>query len=1035
MWRYTTRPRGYACLWSGQVKWPRRCSELTLSGKGAGVSQLSHNRSIYGPRLRLSALGLSILLMFLASGSLKAQFRATQWTTDTGLPQNSVRGIVQAPDGYIWVATLNGVARFDGVRFHVFDKSNSPGISSSRFVSMVSGADSDLWLNSEDNNVVRYHEGHFTTIGESAGIRPHSVGAVATNHHGGVWIESDQHVLHWIASKERFERESFSTDDLKFFPLRWVGTGFWAVRGSDLLTFSRGQLQSHALPKELSVDQIRGVAVGGDGAVWVGTQDGRIGRYQGGQLKLQSQPVLTSFQDPAKHDWKVQVAPTFERTLTFPSGGVNHGITYNFVIHDNEGNMWVGSENEGLFRIEKQSIQTISTAQGLASDNVYPVLHARDGDMWVGSWPAGLSRIHDGKVITALTEKDGLPGLITALAEDSTGNIWLGSHNGIRILSRGRLSTPAGLPKEKLPAVMVIHQRPDGVMLIGTPNGIYVLDGANSRWLTAKDGLATDDVRVIIDDHRGDTWIGGYGGLTRLHNGEFTRWTEVDGLPSNNIRSIIEDHAGDIWVGTYDGGIGWLRNGKWVVFNEDTGLHDNGAFQILEDNQDRFWISSNRGIYRVSRPELQAVADGRELRATSVAFGRPDGMLNAECNGGSWPAGAKDDRGVLWFPTQKGVAVVDPASVTSVATPPRVEIESASIENKPQTGIDHLTLHPGQTNLAIEYTALSFTRPEQISFRYKLDGMDENWNDVGPRRTAYYSHLPPGDYVFRVSARNGDGVASVHDSTMLVTVIPPFYRRWWFAALVTLAVLSIIWALWNYRVGQLKREQSAQQAFSRELIASQEGERRRIAAELHDSLGQRLIIINNLALFLLRPRKKVVSEEEKLQTIEEIRGEASQAIEETRAISYALRPFQLDRLGLTKAIQALTKTVSHASQIEIAADVDDIDDAFDEDLRINFYRIVQEALNNVVKHSGATRGSVTIRRMKSSLVLTVSDNGRGLPSEPRTASHGPGGFGLSGMRERATLLKGTMQIKSDPNVGTSLTIEFPIGVRQVSWAT
>jgi signal transduction histidine kinase len=289
--------------------------------------------------------------------------------------------------------------------------------------------------------------------------------------------------------------------------------------------------------------------------------------------------------------------------------------------------------------------------------------------------------------------------------------------------------------------------------------------------------------------------------------------------------------------------------------------------------------------------------------------------------------------------------------------------------------------------------------------------------------------------VFHVAARNGDGVASVQDSTMLVTVIPPFYRRWWFALLIFLAVLSIIWVLWNYRVGQLKKEQTAQQAFSQELIASQEGERRRIAAELHDSLGQRLIIINNLALFLLRPKGKVGSEEDRLQTLEEIRTEASQAIEETRAISYALRPFQLDRLGLTKAIQALTKTVARASQIELTAELDDIDDVFGEELRINFYRIVQEALNNVVKHSGATQGKVVVRRMKSSVVLTVSDNGKGLPSEPRSVSAGPGGFGLTGMRERATLLKGTMQIKSEAGVGTLLTIEFPVGVRQVSWAT
>jgi signal transduction histidine kinase/ligand-binding sensor domain-containing protein len=992
------------------------------------------NRSVQF-RQRCRAIVIAFLLSFATTLGLFAQYRATQWTADNGLPQNSVRGIVQAPDGYIWVATLNGVAKFDGIRFKVFDKSNTPGISSSRFVSMVAGAGDDLWLASEDGNIVRYHDGHFTTLGEGADVRPHSVGALTTDHHGGVWVESDRHVLHWNASSQTFEREPFSTDDLTFGALWWMGTGFWAARGNELLTFSRGQLRSDALPKTLTPNQIRGVAVGGDGAVWVGTQDARIGRYENGELKLQSTSFMTHFQDAEKREWKVEISPKFVRTLSFPSGGVDKGILYNIVIHDDEGNVWVGSETDGLFRLQKQSVQTISSVQGLANDNAYPVLHSRTGDMWVGTWPGGLSRIHDGKVVAAFTKRDGFPDLITALCEDNTGAIWIGSHSGVKVLSRGRLVVPPGLPKERLPVVLAIHQNRDGAMSLGTPNGIYVVDGSNPHWLTTKDGLATNDVRVIVEDRRGDTWIGGYGGLTRLHNGQFTRWTEAEGLPSNNIRSIVEDRSGDIWVGTYDGGIGWLRNGKWVVFNKENGLHDNGAFQILEDDNDRFWISSNSGIYRVGRSDLQAVADGRQSRVTSMAFGVADGMRSVECNGGLWPAGAKDDRGTLWFPTQKGVAVVDPVSVTTVAKPPRVLIESASIEDKPQTDIAHTVLHPGQTNLEIEYTALSYTRPEQISFRYKLDGMDETWQDVGPRRTAYYSHLPPGDYVFRVSARNGDGVTSVNDSTMLVTVIPPFYRRWWFAVLIMLAVFSILWGLWSYRIGQLKKDRTAQQAFSRELIASQEGERRRIAAELHDSLGQRLIIINNLALFLLRPKGKVGSEEDRLQTIEEIRTEASQAIEETRAISYALRPFQLDRLGLTKAIQALVKTVARASEIEITAKVDDIDDAFDEELRINFYRIVQEALNNIVKHSGATRGDVVVRRMRSSVVLTVSDNGKGLPSEPRNVSAGPGGFGLTSMRERATLLKGVMQIKSDPNAGTSLTIEFPVGVTQLSWAT
>ncbi|HEY4009333.1 MAG TPA: two-component regulator propeller domain-containing protein [Acidobacteriaceae bacterium] len=926
------------------------------------------------------------------------------------------------------------MVRFDGIHFRVFDKSNTRGISSSRFVSMVQGQGNELWLASEDENVVRYNDGHFVTLGLESGIRPHSVGALTDDGHGGLWVESDEQVYRWIEASQRFERESFSTNDLHFVPLWWVGTGFWAIRGNELLCFAHGQLKSHPLPRDLNPKQIRGVAAGADGALWVATRDGRMGKLVDGKYVVYHGAIVTNFVNSQRRNWKVEISQNFNRTVTFPSQGVDQGIQYNVIVFDNEGNTWVGSEGEGLFRIQKQTIETVSSKQGLASDNVYPVMRSQTGDVWAGGWPAGLSRLHDGKVVRVFRQKDGLPGLVSSLAEDNAGTLWVGSHNGVRILAGDRLIVPPSFPEASFPAVQAIYQTPDGLMLFGTPKGLYVFAGAKSHWMTTRDGLATDDVRVIVADHRGDIWIGGYGGLTRLHRGQLTRWTEAEGLPSNNVRSVIEDSTGEIWVGTYDGGVGWFRDGRWLTFNQNSGLYDNGAFQILEDAQRHFWISSNRGIYRVSRDQLVELAQGRRGRVDSIVYGRADGMLSVECNGGLWPAGAKDHHGLLWFPTQKGIVSIDPASIAMVTQPPRVQIESVAVEHKLQDDLHHVVLKPRQSNLEVDYTALSFTKPDQISFRYMLDGVDEGWQEVGRRRTAYYSHVPPGDYVFRVSARNSDGIASLNDDTLLISVTPPFYRRWWFLTPLFIAVLAIGWVLWNYRLRALRKEQAAQQAFSRDLIASQENERRRIAAELHDSLGQRLIIINNLALFLLRPRGKARTEEDRLQTLEEITSEATQAIEETRAISYALRPFQLDRLGLTKAIQALARTISRASEIEITTEIDDIDAAFDEDVRINFYRIVQEALNNVVKHSGASQASVVVKRTRSSVTLLISDDGKGLPADLRSAA-GAGGFGLTGMRERATLLKGTMQIRSDPRTGTLLSIEFPAPAETLSCAT
>ena len=291
------------------------------------------------------------------------------------------------------------------------------------------------------------------------------------------------------------------------------------------------------------------------------------------------------------------------------------------------------------------------------------------------------------------------------------------------------------------------------------------------------------------------------------------------------------------------------------------------------------------------------------------------------------------------------------------------------------------------------------------------------------RRSVHYARLPAGDHLFRVVARNSDGVVSTSESTVAITVIPPFYRRWWFFAAIAAASLASVPLLWRYRVGQFMQRQAAQQAFSQQLIASQEHERRRIAAELHDSLGQRLIVINNLARLLLRPQSRSGSEADRSQTIEEISGEAAAAIEETRAISYALRPFQLDRLGLSKAIESLLRTETRASSIEFTFDITNIDDVFREDVRVNFFRLVQEGVNNIVKHSHASRGEVVVLRTPRSVTLTIGDDGTGMA--PGTAA-GTGGFGLTGLGERAALLGGTFAIRSEAGHGTTLTFEFTV---------
>ncbi len=971
-----------------------------------------------------------VMLWTLAVVGAFGQFRSTQWNADSGLPQNSVRGIVQTPDGYMWVATLNGVVRFDGVRFTVFDKSNTANISSNRFTVMAKGKGGDFWLVAEDGNIVLYHEGSFRTLGESDGVRPYSVGSVTSNDQGAVWIISDDAIYQWNTQTNRFEKQRLDEGDLHFRPLWWIGTGFWALHQDQFVYLFHGELHRSSLPQWIVRDGIKTAAVDTDGTIWIALEQGLV-RISNGRYQRFEDSAEITFPGNDKQGWVMSIQKNLDRHLSFPSRDSKNTVQLNLMTTDHEGNTWIGSERDGLVRIQRQLITVYSAAQGLGGENVYPVLCARNGDMWVGTWPGALSRIREGKVLT-YTSKDGLPQYVNALAEGQNGDLWVGTHGGVRVLRGGKLITPSNIPNDKMNPIQVIYPVKEDLLLLGSSQGVFVVTGSRFHLLNSSDGLAADDTRVIIKDHLGNIWVGGYGGITQLNSQLVPekRWTERNGLPSKNVRSIYEDAQGNIWVGTYDGGLGLFRNGKWTSFDVADGMYDNGAFQILEDKHQNLWMSSNRGIYRVNKSDLYAFADGKKSRIQSVSYGKADGMLNIECNGGVWPGGAIDKRGYLWFPTQNGVAVLNPEVLGVSSQAPEVILESVSLEHKDLGKLPHLTIEPGQSDLEIQYTALNFTKPEQIEFRYKLAGLDRDWEYVGRRRTAYYKHLPPGNYTFHVAAINSDGVWSTIDQSLAINVIPPFYQRWWFIVSVGLILLAITYSIWNYRLSQLQRARAQQKAFSQQLIASQESERHRIAAELHDGLGQRLVVIRNLALLLLRPKANQNNEEVKRQRVEEISSEAAAAMEETRAISYGLRPLQLDRLGLSRAIHELIQTASLASGIEFKVDLDDIDEVFPNDLRINFFRIVQEAINNIIKHSGATAAEVVAKLAHSELYLTIHDDGHGLRSNSKSQTTGSSGFGITGMRERSELLNGSLTMMGHEDLGTTLKIIFHLEMKE-----
>lgn len=985
-----------------------------------------------------------------------AQYRFDSWTTDKGLPQNSVYSIVHTRDGYIWLATVDGLARFDGVRFTVFNKSNSPGIANNRFNSLFEDSSGELWAGTEGSGVVRYSNGRFSGYGKAEGIP-----------RGIVWISGDadgKPIFHSHVN------ETFHFSGGRFSPLDWAANSskdspVVRPRSAGLLClgpktdgsfdcFTDGRLLELSPGPGLPPYKLLTGARDAEGNIWLLTTDRELLRVENGNVVrvfnnasgLPKRPlrfitgVKTSLlsSDGADSLWLTNLTTMQNELLVGPQGGVprasrdiyplfaEDGPPALSAYQDGEGNLWFGTLRAGLYRARKQVVTSLSTAEGLADNNVYPVFQDPDGPVWVGA-QHGLYTYQNGRFSVVPSTENFDVGSIGKLAD---GRMIITS-SGILFVQEGDRFVRFLGQAAPMQGITAIHIDREGALWAGGENRVAYLKDSAVATFTPVNGLAGDSVRVIIDASAGGVWIGSYGGLSRFQNEQLTRWTEADGLPSRTIRSLYEDADGTLWIGTYDGGLARFRDGKFTHYNTKIGLHNDGVFQILEDGRRWFWMSSNRGIYRVNKDELNEFADGKRKTITSIVYGKSDGMLNVECNGGGWPAGTRTLDGRFWFPTQDGVVVIDPSEITINSRPPPVVIEGVRIGDQsvdPEAFNSAIVdpgspirLEPDQQNFEIHYTALSFINSENLRFRYRLEGLEDEWTDALNRRTAYFSHVPPGEFVFRVIAANSDGVWNETGKTLKIVVLPPFYRTYWFMGLSILCLGMIGFVLYQRHVSGLKRKHVAQEEFSRRLINAHESERRRIAAELHDSLGQSLAMIKNSAVFGSQTAKDL---SEARGHLTEISTQSAHAISDVREITYNLRPYLLDRLGLTKAISSLLNRIADNSAFIIISDIENVDGLFENDAEISIYRIIQESLNNVLKHAEASEVKLSISKTERRITIKISDNGRGFDVKAKGEERTRAGFGLLGMTERVRMLAGTISIESAMGKGTKIEIEL-----------
>ncbi len=757
------------------------------------------------------------------------QYTQEAWGADSGLPQSSVLAIAQTPDGYLWIATEQGLVRFDGLRFAVFDKHNTPELQSDSISALLVDHAGALWVGTHGGGVSRFKKGTFTTYTSRNGLSSDAINSLYEDASGALWIGTDGGGLDRV-DIDRLQGAIFRNygaadglPDTAVFSIAGDRSGaLWMGTPAGLARFQNGKFITYTKKNGLPDNYVKSVYVDRQDTVWIGTNGGGLSRFADGRFTnytthdgLSSNTIWSVYADRAGTLWIGTGDAGLNR---FRNGKVDvyaarQGLPSDQIwttFEGREGSLWIGTKGGGLVRLRDGPFTTLGARDGLSSDVVLSVYQDRAGAVWLGTNGGGLSRIKNGAIAT-YRRKDGLPdNLVLSAAEDSEGNFWAGTGKGLARLENGRFvayGPPSGLPGGMVVATYVDRQ---GRLWVGTRSGLSRFDGRRFTTFTTKDGLSSSYATSIFEDAQGTLWIGTYGGgLNAFKDNRFTSYTTRDGLSNNVVWSIAGDPDGTLWVGTNGGGLDRFKGGKFTAYTTRNGLFDDAIYSILDDSLGYLWMSSIRGVFRVSRQDLELFSEGRIKAIHSTGYGVSDGMKSKECNGAFQPAGWKTHDGRLWFPTMKGVSIVDPKHLEPDTTPPPVVIEVAVVDGKSIPVDQPLHLPPGKGRLQFEFTALSLVASDKIQFEYMLEGFDKDWIDAGPRRAAYYTNIPPGKYRFRVIACNKDGVWNTRGAaTAFITLTPHVYQTRTFAFLCSLAATGLFFGAYRLRVRQMRANET-----------------------------------------------------------------------------------------------------------------------------------------------------------------------------------------------------------------------------------
>ena len=973
---------------------------------------------------------------------------ARAWQSEDGLPEHTMVGLEQTPDGYLWVATHRSLSRFDGVRFQEFAPLTPTDPRADQIRAMIVDRRGRLWLAKDGGAVVCVEAGKVIQHHVLEGTLPGAQARVlAEDAAGGIWVSDSMESVFRIQDGRV---QSFGGNDgLPGSGFCWLATDvlgqLWFSQSGKVGIFRNGRFVTLLD----SGPQATRMAAAREGGVWI-CSGLKFFRYrEGGELE--------------------------EVAELRPEGGL---LTVSALYEDKAHGLWIGTSSGGLFRLDTQGIQRVETSH----PNIINISEDSEGSIWVGTRGGGLNRLSP-RTVQLVGPASGLPiAAVLSACEDEVGRLWVAGQNGV-LAFRGNgvwtlVSPDTGWNGG---GVSCLAAQSQGSLLIGTrEKGVYRHQNGKFIALPLNEQLPNLSIRGLYSSGSGDLWVAINGGVVRVRAGISKHFPLPAG--ASDVRAMVEDSSGDVWMGTTsdglllrvrgeelinettnvmrepkhirvlqvtgDGslwigfagqGLGRLKNGRFFQFRSAHGLWDEYISHILADDRGRLWFAGNRGIFQVARSELDAVAEGRAARARSVILGRGEGVPNLQATFGTCPAAVQTRDGRLLLPMLTGLAIVEPHVLRKNPLPPPVILERLSVNGRNVAAYDiwepddadgetapvnlrsvpvPLLLGPGVKELEFEFTALSLTAPEKVAFRYQLVGLNQNWVDVGAVRSARYPHISPGDYRFRVSACNHDGIWNEVGSSVAFTVVPQFWEAAWFRIAVGVAASCLLGggvllaARRRYRSRLERLEQ--QQALERE--------RTRIAQDLHDDLGAGLVEINFGSELAQDP---ALGTEEVREHTREIGTRAREMVTALDEIVWAVNPKHDSVSSLAtyfcQFAQHFLKATSIRCHLDVARDLPAA--PLNAEQRHSLFLAFKEALSNVVQHSGAADLRLTIAARKDMLTVAISDNGSGL--KPDAPAERNGSDGLGNMKRRLEQLGGRFNLTSSEK-GTTIAFEVPL---------